>query len=147
MTGDVRGRIEVDSVWIHLGPDQRPARIDGFGVYAEATEGRSVSTKLELPDPPSQSMRRPWPLRSTDVDRHGHVNNAAYWQAVEHVAAESGFELRKPLRALLDFREPVDLGDELELTEHWDGPILQLGFCVDGTVRAVARVEPVRASG
>ena len=40
-----------------------------------------------------------------------------------------------------------DLGDELELTEHWDGPILQLGFCVDGTVRAVARVEPVRASG
>ena len=81
-----------------------------------------MSTKLELPDPPSQSMRRPWPLRSTDVDRHGHVNNAAYWQAVEHVAAESGFELRKPLRALLDFREPVDLGDELELTEHWDGP-------------------------
>ena len=105
-----------------------------------------MSTKLELPDPPSQSMRRPWPLRSTDVDRHGHVNNAAYWQAVEHVAAESGFELRKPFRALLDFREPVDLGDELELTEHWDGPMLELGFCVDGTVRAVARVEPVRAA-
>ncbi len=147
MTGDVRGRIEVDSVWIHLGPDQRPARIDGFGVYAESTDGRSVSTKLELPDPPSQAMRRPWPLRSTDVDRHGHVNNAAYWQAVEHVAAESGFELRKPFRALLDFREPVDLGDELELTEHWDGPVLDLGFCVDGTVRAVARVEPVEGSG
>ena len=31
------GRIEVDSVWIHLGPDQRPARIESFGVYAEAT--------------------------------------------------------------------------------------------------------------
>jgi acyl-ACP thioesterase len=142
VSGDVRGQIEVDSVWIHLGPDQKPARIDGFGVYAEATGGRSVSTKLGLPDPPSQSMRRPWPLRSTDVDRHGHVNNAAYWQAVEHVAAESGFELRKPFRAMLDFREPVDLGDELELTEHWDGPTLALGFTVDGDVRAVARVEP-----
>ena len=56
--GDVRGHVEVDSVWIHLGPDQRPARIDGFGVYADATGGRAVSTKLELSDPPSQSMRR-----------------------------------------------------------------------------------------
>jgi acyl-ACP thioesterase len=143
--GDVRGLIEVDSVWIHLGPDQRPARIDGFGVYAEAADGRRVSTKLALPDPPSQAMRRPWPLRTTDVDRHGHVNNAAYWQAVEHVAADSGFELRKPYRALLDFREPIDLGDELELAEHWEGPALALGFCVDGDVRAVARVEPVAA--
>ena len=101
--------------------------------------------ELELPDPPSQSMRRPWALRWTDVDRHGHVNNAAYWQAVEHVAAESGFELRQPYRAMLDFREPIDLGEELELTEHWDGPALTLGFSVDGTVRAVARVEPVAA--
>ena len=37
----------------------------------------------------SRSRRRPtapavgWPLRSTDVDRMGHVNNAAYWAAVE----------------------------------------------------------------
>jgi acyl-ACP thioesterase len=143
--GGVRGHVEVDSVWIHLGPDQRPARIDGFGVYAEAAGGRAVSTRLELPDPPSQSMRRPWALRWTDVDRHGHVNNAAYWQAVEHVAAESGFELRQPYRAMLDFREPIDLGEALELTEHWDGPALTLGFSVDGIVRAVARVEPVAA--
>src|SRR5688572_28571857 len=139
VVGDVRGRIEVDSVWVHLGPDQRPARIDGFGIYAEATEGRAVSTKLGLPDPPSQSMRRPWPLRSTDIDRHVHVNSAAYWQAVEHVAAESGFELRKPYRAMLDFREPVDFGYELELTEFWDGPVLALGFSVDGDTRAIAR--------
>ena len=145
LEGDRGGRAEVDSVWIHLGPDQRPARIDGFGVYAEATGGRAVSTRLTLPEPPSQSMRRPWPLRWTDVDRHGHVNNAAYWQAVEHVTAESGFELRKPFRAMLDFREPIDLGDEVELTEHWDGPALGLGFCVGRSVRAVARVEPTRA--
>jgi len=58
---------------------------------------------------------------------------------------DSGFELRKPYRALLDFREPIDLGDEVELTEFWDGPALALGFCVDGEPRAVARVEPVVA--
>ena len=66
---------------------------------------------------------------------------------IEATYAPDAAELRKPFRALLDFREPVDLGDELELTEHWDGPVLQLGFCVDGNLRAVARVEPVRASG
>ena len=48
VSGDAGGRIEVDSVWIHLDPDQRPARIEGFDVYAEATAGRGVSTRLEL---------------------------------------------------------------------------------------------------
>ncbi len=143
VAGDEGGRIEVDSVWIHLGPDQRPVRIEGFGVYADATDGRAVSTRLGLPDPPTGAMRRPWPLRVTDVDLHGHVNNAVYWQAVEHVAAESGFALREPFRALLDFRDPVDLGDDVELTESWDGPTLTLGTCVAGSVRAVARVEPL----
>lgn len=76
------------------------------------------------------------------MDLHGHVNNAVYWQAVEHVAAESGLDVREPLGAWLDFREPVDLGDELELAESWDGPALELGFSVEGAVRAVARVEP-----
>src|SRR5262245_37587821 len=68
--GDRGGRVEVDSVWIHLGPDQRPARIDGFGVYAEATDGRRVSTKLELPEPPNDTARTGWPLRLSDVDLH-----------------------------------------------------------------------------
>ena len=142
VAGDEGGRIEVDSVWIHLDPGQRPARIEGFGVYTDATAGRAVSTRLGLPDPPSRALRRPWPLRATDVDLHGHVNNAVYWQSVEHVAAESGLELRGPLAAWLDFREPVDLGDEIELAESWEGPALALAFCVEGSVRAVARVEP-----
>ena len=37
ITGDQGGTIEVDSSWIHLGPDGRPSRLDeSFGVYAEA---------------------------------------------------------------------------------------------------------------
>ena len=51
LEGDRGGRIEVDSVWIHLGPDQRPARLEAFAVYADATGGRPVSTRLELPVP------------------------------------------------------------------------------------------------
>ena len=86
--------IEVDSVWIHLGPEQRPARIEAFGIYAEATAGRPVSTRLELPVRPADAPRSAWALRSTDVDLHGHVNNAVHWQAVEDVAAHERGRLR-----------------------------------------------------
>ena len=50
--GDKGGHVEIDSVWIHLGADQRPARIGDFGPYGLAAAGRPVSTKLGLPDPP-----------------------------------------------------------------------------------------------
>jgi acyl-ACP thioesterase len=76
VAGDAGGRVEVDSVWIHLDADANPARIADFGVYAAAAGGRRVSTKLELPDPPAAAEGVPWPLRATDVDLHGPVNKA-----------------------------------------------------------------------
>jgi acyl-ACP thioesterase len=141
VTGDAGGRVEVDSVWIHLGPDQRPARIESFGIYAEATGGRSVSTRLELPLPAPDSPRTPWPLRATDVDLHGHVNNAVYWQAVEDVLRSSPIDVRRPLAAELDYRDPIDLSDPVELAVVADGMHVSLGFSVGDAVRAVARVS------
>ncbi len=141
LKGDRGGRIEVDSVWIHLGPDQRPARIEGFGVYGEATGGRHVSTKLELPDPPPEAVVTPWPLRASDVDMHGHVNNAIHWQAVEHALASGDVDAAGPLAAELDYREPVDLGDEVELLRAAEGAALLVGLRAGAVVKAVARVE------
>jgi acyl-ACP thioesterase len=133
LRGDTGGRIEVDSVWIHLDAEQRPARIEDFGVYAESGGDRHVSTKLTLPDPPSDGLRTPWPLRATDVDLHGHVNNAVHWQAVEHVLPVTG-----RLRAVLDYRQPIDLGEELQLVEFGSC----LAFVASDVVKAVARVMP-----
>ena len=79
-------------------PDQRPARIEGFGIYGEATGGRSVSTKLELPDPPAEAPSLPFPLRATDIDPHGHLNNAIHWQAVEHVLALGALDVATAAR-------------------------------------------------
>ena len=140
LTGDSGGRAEVDSVCIHLGPDQRPARIEGFGIYREATDGRRVSTKLGLPDPPDYAPTAPWPLRASDVDPHGHVNNAIHWQAVEHALAASELDAAAPLVAELDYREPIDLGDGVELTAATDGNALRAGLGVRGVFKAVARV-------
>ncbi len=141
--GDAGGRIEVDSVWIHLDSQQRPARLEQFGVYADATAGRRVSTKLELPDPPMDAARRPFPLRTTDVDLHGHVNNAVFWQGVEEALARHDVDSSAPLRASLDFRHPIDFGDGLELVEGVADGVLDVGFATEGGVRAVARVEPL----
>ena len=84
LRGDAGGVVEVDSTWIHLGPDARPARIgEGFDGYAEAAQGRTTSTKLTLAPPPVDEERRRWPLRLTDVDRMGHVNNAVFLNYLE----------------------------------------------------------------
>ncbi len=141
LRGDHGGRAEVDSVWIHLGRDQRPARIEGFGVYAEATGGRTVSSRLVLEEPQPCLVRTSWSLRASDVDVHGHVNNAVYWQAVEHCLAGDEPDLRLPQRALLDFRDPIDLADRLELAEARDAGGRTLAFLVGERIRAIARVE------
>jgi acyl-ACP thioesterase len=143
LVSDAGGRVELDSTWIHLGPDQRPARIEDFGPYGEAAGERIASTRLELPEPPEDAAHIPWRLRTTDADLLGHVNNAAYWQPVEHCLDGSGLDTRRPHRARLDYRHPVDLGDDLVLrVEAADGR-LSLGFSVDGTTKAVAVVEPL----
>ena len=144
LAGDAGGAIEVDSTWIHLDRDARPARIGaGFDAYAEAAQGRVASTKLTLPVPPTDGNRVAWPLRATDVDRMGHVNNAAYWSAIEHRLAGREPDLRQPHRARLDYRHPVDLGDDLEVVERLEGGRYGAAFLVDGAVKAVAWVEPL----
>jgi acyl-ACP thioesterase len=146
LTGERGGRAEVDSVWIHLGADERPARIDGFDVYAEAAGGRRVSARPELQAPPDSAARSAWPLRVTDLDVHGHVNNAVHWQAVEHLLAAGGPDPRSPLRVQLDYRGPLDLEDELELAAARDGARLDLGFVTSTGIKAVASVEPLLGS-
>ena len=141
LVGDRGGKIEVDSAWIHLGPDARPARIEDFGQYAEAAGGRVVSTRLELPAPTTDGSRIPWPLRATDVDLLGHVNNAAYWHAVEQRLLAGRLDTRLPMRARMDHRHAVDLDDKVKLVESTSDGRLALAFYVGGVARAVALVE------
>jgi acyl-ACP thioesterase len=141
VAGDAGGLVEVDSVWIHLDRNGAPARLEDFGTYGAAAAGRRVSTRTELPEPPDGSRRVPFPLRVSDVDPNGHVNNAVYWQAVEHLLAGAELDLRSPLRARLDFRLPIDLGEELELVVDATAERLHATFDSSGRTKAVALVE------
>ena len=86
----------------------------------------------------SDGKRTSWPLRATDVDRMGHVNNAAYWAAIEHRLAGREPDLRDPIRARLDYRHPIDLGEKVELVESAHGDRYGVAFVVGDVVKAVA---------
>jgi acyl-ACP thioesterase len=144
VTGDAGGRIEVDSVWIHLDAGERPTRIGDFGVYAEAAGDRRVSTRLELPDPPTGAEPTAWALRATDIDLHGHVNNAVHWQAVEELLPTLAVDPREPVRAELDYRQPLDEGEKLDLVTFDHDGSGAVAFVARRTeVRAVALVGPL----
>jgi acyl-ACP thioesterase len=135
--GDRGGRIEAESIWIHLDRELRPKRLDDafVVVYGESAAGRRASTRLTLP-PPTVAPSRKWPLRATDVDRLGHVNNAAYWAPVEDVFAE---RLGGRLRAVLEYRHPVDLGERVQIAHDAN----RLWLVVDDEVRAAAQCDAV----
>ena len=67
-------------------------------------------------------QRKPWPLRFTDYDVLGHVNNAAAWSAVEEVLAERR-HLRAPLRAEVEFRSAIEARPavDLQVADDADG--------------------------
>jgi acyl-ACP thioesterase len=77
--------VDAVAIWVYVDRAGRPARLGDWFLehYGEAADGRRVSGRLRLPPPPDDSPVRPWRVRTTDFDLLGHVNNAAYWQAVE----------------------------------------------------------------
>ena len=87
IVGERGGAIEAATTWVHIDLDSgRPTRIPaGFDeLYGEAHGGRKVKARLDHPDPPDGELDGfAWPLRFTDFDVLGHVNNAACWQIVE----------------------------------------------------------------
>jgi len=136
LAGDRGGRIEAESIWIHLDRGLRPQRLDERfrAVYGASAGSRKAPTRFTLPAPEGR-RGEPWPLRATDADRLGHVNNAAYWAAVEE--AFRG-RLGGRLRAVLEYRRPIDVGEPVELAR--EGSLLWLVGA--GEVRSAARLDP-----
>ena len=131
--GDAGGRVEAESIWIHLDHHLRPKRLDErfHDLYGSSAGGRRAPTRFTLPDLLCAGRGSPWPLRAIDEDRLGHINNAAFWAPLEGLW--SG-RLAAPVRATLEYRKPIDLGDEVFLAHADDVAWL----VVDGEVRAAA---------
>ncbi len=88
--------VQARAVWAVVGlADGRPVPLsaDFLRIYGPSAGGRTVSVRLSHPRPDSAEVAdgRPWPLRATDFDQAGHVNNAVHWAAVEDELAVDGW--------------------------------------------------------
>lgn len=122
MVGDRGGRVEAAALWVALDrAATRPVALpaDFVATCGPSAEGREVSARLqhasEPPEPGSTARveRRPWPLRATDFDLMGHVNNAAAWALVEEVLV--AVDRHQSFRAEIEYRVPVEPGAALEV--------------------------------
>jgi acyl-ACP thioesterase len=106
--------MQATAVWVAIGRDGQPAELGpGFhGFYGQAAGGRRVSARLTLPGPGPSPGRRPWPVRASDLDPAGHVNNSVHWAAAEDILAGMSW-----LRAVaeLEYHRPVLPGHTPEL--------------------------------
>ncbi|HXH57069.1 acyl-ACP thioesterase domain-containing protein [Iamia sp.] len=139
ITGDRGGHVETASLWIFLDPStNRPARLTAefLDTYAEAAMGRTVKARLSHGRPPDGAERRAWPLRSTDHDPLGHVNNAATWAPVEDELDRRGMV---PRWAEVEYGDAIGPTDEVELfsTLTAEGTVA-MWLVTDGAVRASA---------
>ena len=108
------GGYEAAALWVAVDPYGRPVRVPpAFDeVWAESAGGRKVSARLSHPDPPEDAPSSRWPLRRTDVDLLGHVNNAAYWEPVEEHLADVA---ARPGRWEIEFRSEVPPAAEVDV--------------------------------
>jgi acyl-ACP thioesterase len=125
------------SIWVHTDPELgAPTPLPpGFDALWGATaEGRKVSARLRHPRPPADVPRRTWSLRAIDLDVVGHVNNAAYWAAIEDELARRG---RPRVRnAEIEFRTGLDLADAVDLAVADADDGFAAWLCVGDDVRA-----------
>jgi len=136
LVGD-RPCVEATAIWVHTDPGTgAPSPLPpGFdAVWGATAEGRKVSARLQHPPPPADARRHAWPLRATDLDVVGHVNNAAYWAAIEEELARRG-RLRV-LHAEIEFRAGLDAGDAVEVAVVDTADGFAAWLCVGGDVRA-----------
>lgn len=133
---------EAVAIWVYVDRAGRPARLGDWFLehYGEAAAGRKVSGRLFLPPPPTDARSRPWPIRASDFDLLRHVNNAAYWYAVEDEMARLA-PGRVPVSAQLEHRDAIEPDDDVELRSSVEGDTLTVWLTAGGEARSTAQVR------
>ena len=130
------------AVWVYvdlitLAPRGLPPEF--FAVYGDAVREHRVSARLSLPKVDPASVRVPWPLRRTDIDVYGHVNNANYWAAVEEWLGGPGAD-RRIVGATIEFGGGVAPSERCDVAVH-DDDATTFWFVVGDETRATAQVR------
>jgi acyl-ACP thioesterase len=140
--------IETEAFWINISPTTgMPTRIsdEGIGFLQRTTDEHRLKWKAWLtePLPAPSSTDFEFPLRVTDIDAFNHVNNAAYWQAVEEVVADADDITSVPHRAVIEYMSPILAREHVIIRQRREGSTITIWFVVDEKVRTVARFSPL----
>ncbi len=141
--------VEAASLWVFV--DRASGRSlvldDDFQRrFGESAGGRRVSPRLHHRSPPATSPTRAWPLRESDFDVLGHLNNARALEAIEDEMA-ARLPGSRPIRAGIEYRGAVERGETVELASEvadaGRGQELALWLLTGGEVRVSAVVTTV----
>ena len=138
-------RIDAAALWVHVDLEtMRPKVIAGnfHAIVAEATGGRAVGARHAVREKPTDADESlAWQLRVTDIDALDHMNNAAYWEAIEEVVRRSG-GMKSPVEVMLEHHDAVEPSDEVTIKWRRDGNDLLVWHVVNGArVAAATRVR------
>jgi acyl-ACP thioesterase len=134
VVGDRGARIEVAMNTLRptvLSPDFAAA-------YGEAAAGRTVRARLQHDDPPT-SESEPYKVRFVDFDVMGHMNNAAYWNAVEEMLSVRR-DVRHPMRAEMEYRQGIEPENSPRVVTTSDDAGFSLWLVDDATTFASSKV-------
>ncbi|HSN02996.1 MAG TPA: acyl-ACP thioesterase domain-containing protein [Acidimicrobiales bacterium] len=132
VTVEGRTLIDATALWVPVGPDGRPRRVrrDFIEIYGESA-ARKVSGRVDSADLDAAAPKRPWPIRRSDLDIVGHVNNAAVWEAVSEVAGPA------PRAATVVHLGSLEAGDDVRLAVA----ARRMWLVVDGAVRVAGEFD------
>jgi acyl-ACP thioesterase len=148
--GDRGAHYEVATLWVCVDVDRgQPVLLTErfLDLYGPAADGRKASARLRNPKTTdlgnaADDLRvESWQLRRVDYDTLGHVNNAAYWAAVEEWMNPFG----GPRRARIEYGRGLSPSPRVGIARlQFDG-----GLCLwwlegdEGSPSATASVQPL----
>ena len=132
--------VEAAALWVHVDQSSlQPTRVpaDVARVLEESSGGRAVGARLLLKASlvPESATVSAWPLRFSDFDAVGHMNNAAYWEVLEEQLAADR-SLRAQMRAVVEHVAQVEPGDDLARRVDAAPGSASVLLEVDGSLRA-----------
>jgi acyl-ACP thioesterase len=124
LAGPAGDLMQATAVWVAIGPGGEPAELGPafHRFYGEAAGGRKASARLKLPPADPSATGHAWPVRASDFDLAGHVNNTVHWQAAEDMLAGLAW---LPTAGELEYHQPILPGASPQLVaSHADDQVL-----------------------
>ncbi len=145
------GLVETNAFWINMTESGMPARISdtAMDTLTKMTDEHRLRWKAMnpgvAPDPADVELPdREHVLRSTDFDPYRHLNNAAYFAAVEDELVDHLDLLEGPHRAVIEYLRPVTPGVPITVRRVREADCLLMWMLIpddDGALVTAASVS------